>query len=466
MFIMKSNIAKILVVMQMFGLPLVAENEGKLTVRQGWREMIEKGSPSKTNLERMLETDMKAFFVEADAVRRLRSVEGSYSLYEAAISAIALKAEQDPLPILKALSQSDFEEQHIQKIAHAASESLVQNSPEQLFGYLSNVPGGEGVDLKVDDMVLQEMLVSAFRNRPKQALEWIKATRGRASLLEAEDHDVLRAVIDVSPEPIIELARTHEEVQLNGLNRAFSVLAGRDLAAATQALKLWKTRGEYPYCEAVIAVVRAAVAKSGLEKAKTWSKSLGDDGLRAWFYLRSLEDAGMAARELLAANHLSDAVRSALSFEIVRNWAKEAPQDSSAFLEKLAKKGIRNNSAYQTVAEHWLDKDIEEGSAWIAGLKFDEVRQACIRGMVARTLPDDPERAFHWALQLPEGRQFVHMAYRAWQNHDPEAAARALEKANLSEELKNRFSVQPPPLTPEGKSQLERLRDRRPELER
>ena len=427
----------------MLSLTLVAQERDPISVPEAWEELLGQELSSQTALKAMLEEDQDTFFKEANVIRRLKAVEGSYDLYEQAIAAIASKSVDTPLPILEALSDSDFEDEHVQKIARTASESLVEQSEKALLDFLSDAPGSEGKDVKVHDLVLEEMLVAAFRLQPELALNWIKKTSGRVSLLEVEGYDVLRAVIDVSPESVIDLARTHEEIQLYGLNRACVALAKRDLDAASKAISQWKSRGEYPYREVIVAVASMLAKESGLDKSKAWSKSLGVDGQRAWYHVSAIEDSRATADALLAETKLSNEVRGQLSYEIVRHWAQEAPQDAAAFLKELAGNGVQSEHAYEAVAEHWLGKNLEEASTWVANLESEEMQNACTKTIVTLTLLSDPERAFQWALRLPDGQQYVEMAFRTWHRNDPEAATEGLGQADLPVKVKAPLLARP-----------------------
>ncbi|MGY8689750.1 MAG: hypothetical protein ACKVHP_18700, partial [Verrucomicrobiales bacterium] len=66
-----------------------------------------------------------------------------------------------------------------------------------------------------------------------------------------------------------------------------------------------------------------------------------------------------------------------------------------------------------------------------------------IQPLVRAVQEDDPEAAFVWALTVSEDNQkqsLLSNVVRQWKQSDPDAAAAAVQSANLPEEMTERLS--------------------------
>ena len=438
-------------------------------LRKGWQDLLKEGLTEDGELNgelvSLLESDLETFAKEANQIRRLDSEEDASKIYEACVAAIASRAANNPLPTLKALADSGFRDSDLQNLAHIASDAIVRSNPRQLLGLLSDAPGGEGADFKMDKLVAKEMMVAVFRREPTMALSWISETPGRVSLLELDDHSVLESVIELSPISILKLARDHEEVRFHGLTQAFASLAKQDLEAANSELTYWKSKEDGLHQERIIAMA-VALAKVDKAKALRWSKSLGDDGISAWYNLKALEDPEATAQEVIERTDLSDAAKSRLALDVVNRWADQSPVKASAFLDTLAEKGIYNSHAHSHVMTEWLASDREAASTWLSKIKHDGTRDACINTMVGMIVGDDPERAFMWALQLSSQQEStLQMAFHLWHGRDSAAAVDALQNSKLPDELKKKILPKQLRRSDASTGRLQRRLNQVPDLE-
>ena len=98
--------------------------------------------------------------------------------------------------------------------------------------------------------------------------------------------------------------------------------------------------------------------------------------------------------------------------------------------------GEVRNAAIAMPLHFWLDSDPHAASRWVSQLEDDALRQHAVSQLASSVRDSDPEAAFIWAGTLHGDERLATMrrALRTWRETDPEAARRAIQSADLTED--------------------------------
>jgi hypothetical protein len=199
---------------------------------------------------------------------------------------------------------------------------------------------------------------------------------------------------------------------------------------------------------AVARMARRKVLREGTEATFRWAERIpGDapDKFKLHVYRRvasAVAEVDPHAAAAWAERHSDGEHGDGLFRRVGVRWAK---RDGQAAMEWLASvpAGEQRDIGVQETYRTWLGVDREGAKAWMRGGEIEAWREPALALFAAIIAAEQPEEALDWTARIADAErreETIVMVGRSWRASDPEAAQAWLDRAELSEEARERIN--------------------------
>lgn len=309
-----------------------------------------------------------------------------------------------------------------------AAKRLVRENLEDALDLIQSTPVGSA-RIQLSEWILGE----AAAISPRRAAELISTERGlrRSSVV----FQVAREWGRQNPEAALQWTASLPEGNLreNSTKMVWSGWAEKDPAAVAGKLKEEASQAVKEDHD-IYQLVAGHWAKSDPAAAIAWIETIeSKEGLeRAMRGLNSMQvsELGVAGAQALINGAKTEAVRTQLTREMVRQLAKGDVQEAFAFVDGLNDAQAREQ-AFRPILEEWTQQNPAEASRYVAGMPEGKERTELMRRTMEHWAQAEPEAAAEFAEQLPPGKERDFAALqltRAWREEDPQKGLEFLRR--------------------------------------
>lgn len=179
--------------------------------------------------------------------------------------------------------------------------------------------------------------------------------------------------------------------------------------------------------------------------AAEWANQITDPALRErmvkdiateWGESDPVAAATLALNSLTPGRQQDDAVMG-----VVQRWVQKQPEETAAWVAGFPEGALRD-TALEELVKLWADEHLEQAGNWLNRLVPGPVRDVAVGAYVGKVLPQSPETAAHWAVDIGDEAlriRKMETVGETWLESDAAAARAWIKQAALPETSKTRL---------------------------
>lgn len=229
---------------------------------------------------------------------------------------------------------------------------------------------------------------------------------------------------------------------ISSLRWIMGAWALRDAPAAVAAFKSLTQREEIQGAMTGFAEL-SGTASGRLLVLEAW-REMNRDQRHAWSDLNSLlrrwsdhQPAELAG--WLDRIEVEKSYHGSLAKPILTGWLREDPSAAIDWWFQAPGGYPDRSHRLDTLMEAWSEADVFAAAEWLAGQPLDESASRSVATLSAQIARSDPERAWHWALRVPDSpyrADALRQVAVTWARSDKEAASAGVQSAGLDEDTR------------------------------
>ena len=223
--------------------------------------------------------------------------------------------------------------------------------------------------------------------------------------------------------------------RLRAINDVYDVMAHADLDnALAYAMKMQPGNDR----DQLMRNIASVKANNDPREALAWVASLGGGKNDDYLYYRVMNSWIKHEPADAAEYYLNNELQGPryLGMQLAESLARRDPGFAADWAMNLPDEKTRE-SAVMSVVDEWLQHDPNAASKWISKLESGATKDSAIVRLVNNIRSDDSESAFEWASTISDSKRrtiTVRKAYQRWSRADPDAASKAIESGDFTDQ--------------------------------